>query len=109
MVAIPGVSFQSGELGVDQGVTSATVLRELSLFPASLFVSVAGVPAIGLGHALRLATCGRLTVAFDPSSLRPVALASFAICEPIALPTVGLGQAASGTIIAASCGNAPPA
>jgi hypothetical protein len=36
----------------------------------------------------------RLTVALLPSGLRPVGLASFAICEPSAFPLVGVGQPA---------------
>jgi len=36
-----------------------------------------------------------LTVALLPSERRPVALASFAICEPSALPFVGVGQPAN--------------
>jgi hypothetical protein len=34
------------------------------------------------------------TVALDPSGRLPVELASFAICDPWALPTVGVGQPA---------------
>jgi len=51
------------------------------------------------------ATGFKLTVALLPSGLRPVALASFAICEPSAFAFVGVGQPA----IAASADNAPPA
>lgn len=80
-------------VGVAQSANS-TVLRLLSLFPAALLPFCAGVPAIGVGQPAKVLTCGRLTVAFDPSGLRPVALASFAICEPVALPTVGVGQPA---------------
>ena len=75
---MPGVSFQSRVLGVDRLVnaasadsappawfgppfdpsvargvfhpTSSTVLRLLSVFPAALYSSVAGEPAIGVGH-----------------------------------------------------------
>ena len=43
----------------------------------------------------RLATCGRETVAFVPFGRRSVALAPFAICDPVALPTVGVGHPAS--------------
>ena len=50
---------------------------------------------LGVGQPLNVATCGRLTVAFVPSGLLPVALASFAICDPLALPTVGVGHPAS--------------
>ena len=46
----------------------------------------------------RLATCGRETVAFVPSGRRPVALAPFAICDPVALPTVGVGHPATAAI-----------
>jgi hypothetical protein len=51
------------------------------------------------------ATWFRLTVALLPSGRRPVALVSFAICDPSAFPTVGDGQPAN----AASAGSAPPA
>jgi hypothetical protein len=39
-----------GVLGVGQPATSATVFRLLSVLPASLYVSVAFAPAIGVGH-----------------------------------------------------------
>ena len=71
---------------------SHTVLRLLSVLPASLLPFLAGVPAIAVGQPAKLATCGKLTVALLPSGRLPVALASFAICDPLALPTVGLGQ-----------------
>jgi len=71
---------------------SATVLRLLSLFPASLLPFLAGVPAIGVGQPASVATWFRLTVAFVPSARLPVAVASFAICEPSAFPFVGVGQ-----------------
>lgn len=35
--------------GVAHGLTNATVFRLLSVFPAALYVSVAGLPAIGVG------------------------------------------------------------
>jgi hypothetical protein len=45
--------FQSRDDVVGQPVnTNATVFLDESLFPASLYVSVAGVPAIGLGQPL---------------------------------------------------------
>jgi hypothetical protein len=48
-----------------------------------------------VGHPASFATALRLTVAFDPSGRRPVALASRAIWPPVAFPTVGEGQPAS--------------
>lgn len=48
-------------------------------------------------EAAKLATCGNDTVAFVPSGLRPVGEAPFAICDPAALPTVGVGHPASQT------------
>ena len=60
---------------------------------------------VGVGQLLNWATAFTLTVALLPSGLRPVALAHFAACEPVAFPTVGVGHEA----IATSAGNAPPA
>lgn len=37
-------------------------------------------------------TAFKLTVALLPSGLLPMALASFAICDPVAFPTVGVGH-----------------
>ena len=48
----------------------------------------------GVAHPASIAIAGSATVAFDPSSRLPVGLASFAICEPSALPLVGVGQPA---------------
>jgi hypothetical protein len=70
--------------------------------PSRLFI---GTPAsadapsfqsrvVGVGHEARVATAFKLTVALLPSGLRPVALAPFAICEPVAFPTVGVGHEA---------------
>lgn len=52
--------------------------------------------AVQVGQPAKVATCGKLTVAFVPSGRFPVALASFAICEPVEFPTVGVGQPLSG-------------
>ena len=91
----PRLSVDAGEpLSAGPPPASATVLRLLSVFPASLFPFCAGVPAIGVGHAAARATEFRETVAFDPSGLRPVTDASFPICDPVALPTVGDGHTA---------------
>jgi hypothetical protein len=49
---------------------------------------------VGVAQFDSLATALRLTVAFEPSGRRPVALASRACCEPLALPSVGVGHAA---------------
>ena len=69
-----------------------------SLIPAEQPVSIAPEAVKRAGPVVpdaRLATCGRETVAFVPSGRLPVALAPFAICDPVALPTVGVGHPAS--------------
>ena len=65
-----------------------------SVEPPSLWSRV-----VGVAHPASWATWFRLTVAFDPSGRFPVALASFAICEPSAFPFVGVGQPASATVL----------
>jgi hypothetical protein len=56
-----------------------------------LSVSFCG-PAFGVAHPASSATAFSETVAFDPSGRRPVALAPRAACDPIELPTVGVGH-----------------
>lgn len=51
---------------------------------------------LAVGQPAKVATCGNETVALLPSGRFPVGLASFAICDPLAFPTVGLGQPVSG-------------
>src|SRR5690606_29746195 len=74
---------------------SATVRRLLSALPAGLLPFCAGVPAIAVGQPANCATWFKLTVALLPSGRRPVELAFFAICDPSALPFVGVGHGAS--------------
>ena len=50
-------------------VTSATVFRLLSLFPAALLPFCAGVPAIGVGQPARFACLGSWSNRSEPSSL----------------------------------------
>ena len=83
---------------------SATVLRLLSLFPAALLPFCAGVPAIGVGQPANVATCGNATETLRPSGIFPVALIPSHDCEPIAFPTVGVGQPAIAAAMHKSCG-----
>jgi hypothetical protein len=54
---------------------------------------------VGVGQPLACATAFRLTVALLPSGRRPVVDASLAICDPVALPTVGVGQPLRATVL----------
>ena len=69
--------FVSLVRGVGHPLSSATVLRLLSLFPASLLPFCAGVPAIGVGQPAIAASAGSAPPAwfgppFDPSVARGV-------------------------------------
>lgn len=61
-------------------------------FRSFLLVLAPPVGVFGVAQPANFATALRLTVALLPSGLLPVALASFAAWEPIALPTVGVGH-----------------
>jgi len=89
--------------GVFQPASWATSCKSAPPAPLAfrwLFGPPVGV--LGVGQPTTVcATWLRLTVALLPSGLRPVVLASFAICEPSALPFVGVGQPA--TVCAITC------
>ncbi len=50
------------------------------------------------GPFAKLATCGSATATFLPSGIFPVADIPSHDCEPIAFPTVGVGQPESATV-----------
>ncbi len=54
--------------------------------------------ARGVGQPDKPATCGNATATLRPSGILPVALMPTHDCDPIALPTVGVGQPDSATV-----------
>lgn len=90
------LDFQSRACGVAHPLSAAiwSSGTPVSVGPGGRLPRVPSL-AVGVLQPVNFATAFRLTVALVPSGRLPVGLQSLAACDPVALPTVGVGQPAS--------------
>jgi len=91
---VPRAWFSSAVCGVGQPASHTTrpsrpLFGTVPSLDPSLWSRV-----VGVGQPAIVTTWPKLTATFRPSGVLPVALRPSKLCEPIALPTVGVGQPA---------------